>query len=99
MLSADTWCDSGEADLSVWRCMVQDPHVHLRAAARMILRARRASVVDSGLEGMPPEVSALLRLPEDSPGGVVTASQLQQHAAEVAICSASPLALNVQVLM
>lgn len=54
----------------------------------MILRARRASVVDSGLEGMPPEVSALLRLPEDSPGGVVTASQLQQHAAEVVICLA-----------
>lgn len=55
----------------------------MREAARALLRTRRASSIDSGLAGLPPEAAALLRLPEDSPGGVMTAAQLQQHAAEV----------------
>lgn len=57
----------------------------MREAAKALLRARRTqtAVADSGLAGLPPEAVALLRLPEDSPGGVITAAQLQQHTAEV----------------
>jgi hypothetical protein len=75
-------------------CNLQDLNVHVREAARMMLRARRASVADGSLGGLPPEAAALLRLPEDSPGGVVTAAQLQQHATEVCCPCGLPSALK-----
>lgn len=80
----------------------QDTDEHVREAARALLRAHRSAAASDSLAGLPAEAAALLRLPEDSPGGVVTAAQLQQHAAELlvaaALCLEQPAAVPPQLL-
>jgi len=56
----------------------------VREAARALLAAAsRPSGIGGGADGLTPQALKLLQLPEDSPGGVVTAAQLQKHASEV----------------